>query len=121
MGRRPAPMDDDYAARIAAGEAFVVTEDGRLFGFAVLIAAPDALLLDNVAVDPAARGRGFGRALVAFAEARARARALPCVRLHTNAKMTENLALYPRLGFAETGRGVQDGYDRVFFEKRIAP
>ena len=28
VGRRPFPMDDDYAARIAAGEAFVLETEG---------------------------------------------------------------------------------------------
>ena len=34
--------------------------------------------------------------------------------------MTENIALYTRLGFEETGRGRQDGYDRVFMRKQVA-
>jgi ribosomal protein S18 acetylase RimI-like enzyme len=119
MGRRPAPMDDDLAARVAAGQAFAMVEGGRLLGYAVLVPEAGALLLDAVAVDEAARGRGLGRALVAFAEARARALGLPRVRLCTNATMTENRALYPRLGYVETGRAVEKGFDRVYFEKRL--
>ena len=34
-------------------------------------------------------------------------------------RMTENIALYARLGFEETGRGHEAGYDRVFMRKRI--
>ena len=34
--------------------------------------------------------------------------------------MTENIALYARLGFCETGRGQEAGYDRVFMTKPIA-
>jgi ribosomal protein S18 acetylase RimI-like enzyme len=119
MGRRPGPMDDDYVARVAAGQAFVMAEGGRLLGYVVLIPEADALLLDTVAVDAAARGRGLGRALVAFAEAQARALGLPRVRLYTHATMTENRALYPRLGYGETGRAVEKGFDRVYFEKRL--
>jgi hypothetical protein len=33
--------------------------------------------------------------------------------------MTENIAMYPRLGYRETGRGEQAGYARVFFAKRL--
>ena len=33
--------------------------------------------------------------------------------------MTENIALYRRLGFVETGRGREAGYDRVFMTKRV--
>jgi hypothetical protein len=39
--------------------------------------------------------------------------------LCTNAAMTENLDFYPRRGFHETGRGVQDGFHRVFFAKAL--
>ena len=35
--------------------------------------------------------------------------------------MTENLAFYPHRGFHETGRGLQDGYHRVFFAKTLDP
>ncbi len=31
----------------------------------------------------------------------------------------ENIALYRKLGFVETGRGHQDGYDRVFMAKPL--
>ena len=47
----------------------------------------------------------------------ARARA---VELYTNAQMTENLSLYPRLGYAKTGRRMEDGFDRVFYRKELA-
>ncbi len=33
--------------------------------------------------------------------------------------MTENLAYYPRHGYAETHRAEQDGFRRVFFRKRL--
>jgi hypothetical protein len=33
--------------------------------------------------------------------------------------MTENLAYYPRHGYAETHRAEQDGFSRVFFRKLI--
>ena len=41
------------------------------------------------------------------------------VTLYTNEAMVENLQLYPRLGYVETGRGVEEGYRRVYFEKRL--
>jgi hypothetical protein len=33
--------------------------------------------------------------------------------------MVENLQLYPRLGFVETERRVEDGYRRVYFRKTL--
>ena len=44
---------------------------------------------------------------------------LPEVRLYTNEKMHKNLAVYARLGFEETGRGLDGGYRRVFLRKRL--
>jgi hypothetical protein len=41
------------------------------------------------------------------------------VRLHTNARMVENLALYDRLGFAVERRAPHDGVDRVFLRKAL--
>ncbi|WP_244526270.1 GNAT family N-acetyltransferase [Wenxinia saemankumensis] len=100
IGREPAPMNADHAALIAAGRVQVAAggPGGALEGVVVTCAGDGALLLDTVAVAPAAQGRGLGRALVAAAEAEARARGLPTVRLYTIAAMTANLALYPRLG-----------------------
>ena len=41
------------------------------------------------------------------------------MRLYTNARMTENLSLYPHLGYVEVERREEDGFDRVFFEKGL--
>jgi ribosomal protein S18 acetylase RimI-like enzyme len=121
IGRRPAPMDADVAARIAAGEVHVATDDaGALRGFVVFRPYADHMLLENVAVLPEEAGRGTGSALIRFCEDTARSRGLATVRLYTNARMTENLALYPRLGYTETARRTEDGFDRVFFEKALA-
>ncbi|MBK1660670.1 GNAT family N-acetyltransferase [Paracraurococcus ruber] len=119
VGRRPAPMEDDYAARIAAGQAWLLEAAGALRGLVVLEAHPDHLLLDNIAVDPAAQGTGAGRVLLDFTEAEARRRGLPELRLYTNALMARNIALYERRGFAETGRQVEKGFSRVFMAKRV--
>jgi ribosomal protein S18 acetylase RimI-like enzyme len=119
VGRRPAPMDDDYAARCAAGQAFVLERDGTPAAVLVLDNAPDYLWLDNIAVDPAWQGQGIGRALLTFAEEEARRRNLPELRLLTHQAMLSNIALYARLGYVETDRRVEDGFARVFMAKRL--
>ena len=119
MGKPPGPMLDDYDAIVARGEASVLEIDGTIVGAIVLVDEPDHLLLDNVAVAPSQKGKGLGRQLVAFAEAEARRRGFAEVRLYTHETMTENQALYKRLGFVETHRGEQSGYARVFMTKRL--
>ena len=119
IGKQPGPMLDDYAARIRRHEAWVLVDGHEIAGLLVLIAEADHLLLDNVAVDPERQGRGVGRRLMGFAEQEARRRGYGEVRLYTHAMMHENVAMYPRLGYRETGRGEQDGYARVFFCKRV--
>jgi GNAT superfamily N-acetyltransferase len=120
IGRLPAPMTADYAQAVRDQQAWAAIDDGRVVGFTVLSAKPDYLLLENVAVLPAAQGRGIGALLLAAAEDRARSLGLSQIRLYTNEAMTENLAYYPRHGYAETHRAEQDGYHRVFFRKIVS-
>jgi ribosomal protein S18 acetylase RimI-like enzyme len=120
IGKPPGPMLDDYARRIAEGAVHVLEEaDGSIAAIIVLLVKIDHLLIDNVAVRPDRQGHGLGRALIAIAEAEARRNGFTELRLYTHAKMTENVALYTRLGFVETSRGHEAGYDRVFMRKRI--
>jgi len=119
MGKEPAPMLEDYAALIRAGEVWVLAEGGEVLGVLVMRPADDHLFVDNVAVAPGHQGRGLGRELVAFAEERAEREGLPEVRLYTNEKMHENLAVYARLGFEETERKIDGAYRRVFMRKRL--
>lgn len=120
IGKPPGPMLDDYESLIGARAVHVLAEpDGTIAAIIVLLARPDHLLLDNVAVRPDRQGRGLGHRMIAFAESEARRLGYGELRLYTHARMTENIALYTRLGFAETGRGHQAGYDRVFMTKLL--
>jgi N-acetylglutamate synthase-like GNAT family acetyltransferase len=119
IGREPAPMTDDYAARIKARQAHVLEEDGRIRGLVVLVPETGVMLLDNIAVDPACQGSGLGGRLLAFAEEQARAQGYRVIRLYTNAAMTENIARYQRIGYAETRRDGERGFRRVYMEKQI--
>ncbi len=121
IGKAPGPMLDDYAGLIAAGAVSVLEDpDGVITALIVLLPKPDHLLLDNIAVRPDRQGRGLGRRLIAFAESEARRLGYAELRLYTHETMIENIALYTRLGFRETGRGQEAGYNRVFMTKPIA-
>ena len=119
IGREPAPVTADHAGLIAAGRTSVIEADGKVAGVIVLIPGGDHLLVENVAVSPRMQGRGLGRELMAFAERRAAELGMAELRLYTNQLMTENIALYPALGYTETGRRVEDGFARIYFSKRI--
>jgi len=120
IGRKPAPMVADFSAQIAQGAIFVATDDQDLFqGFIVFYAQEEQMLLENVAVLPIAAGRGIGRALIGFCENTARERGIKAVHLYTNEKMTENLTIYPKLGYAEVARRTENGFNRVYFEKLL--
>jgi GNAT superfamily N-acetyltransferase len=119
IGRAPAPMTADYAQAVRDRQAWVAVEDGQVTGFVILVARPGYLLLENVAVLPAAQGRGIGGRLLGLAEQHARSLGRSEIRLYTNEAMTENLACYPRRGYTETHRAEQDGFRRVFFRKPL--
>ncbi|WP_282760887.1 GNAT family N-acetyltransferase [Komagataeibacter saccharivorans] len=97
-------MLDNYASLIHSGRVHVAVHDGMVHGVLVLIPDADAMLVDNVAVAPAAQGLGIGRRLLEFAENTAAEAGFSHIRLYTNEAMTENFSLYQRIGYAETHR-----------------
>ena len=119
MNRKPAPMVDDYARRVADGQTHVLEAEGMILGILVLEPGDDFLLLDNIAIDPAHHGKGLGRQLMGFAEAEARRQGYAAIVLYTNEVMVENIALYLRLGYAEVERKRVAGYDRVYMRKPV--
>jgi ribosomal protein S18 acetylase RimI-like enzyme len=122
IGMRPGPLDADYAEKLRGGLISVVEAGGRggeVCALLVMVEMPEHMLVENVAVDPGRQGEGIGRALLAHAEQRARAAGLDEMRLYTHSKMTENRAFYRRLGYRETGRRDEAGFDRVFLLKRL--
>lgn len=121
IGREPAPMLADFPAQIAAGQVHVALSDqGAVQGYIVFYPEGRHMMLESVAVLPQAAGRGIGKALIAHCENTAHRAGLNSIRLYTNEKMAENLMIYPRLGYIETGRRSEHGFNRVFFEKRLA-
>ncbi|MEO0822789.1 MAG: GNAT family N-acetyltransferase [Pseudomonadota bacterium] len=119
IGRRPAPMLADFAAQISAGQLRVLEAESVALGYIVFYEQDSALFVEALALRPDAQGAGHGRRLMEAAEAEARARALPAVALYTNARMTTALAFYPALGYRVVSERREDGFDRIYFEKRL--
>src|SRR5262249_54999815 len=114
IGREPAPMVADFAAEVAAGRVVVIATAGAGDGYMIAWPQNDAYLIDNIAIDPARQGQGLGRRLMDHAVGEAKRRCLPAIRLYTNAAMTENLSIYAHMGFVETHRAIENGFNRVY-------
>lgn len=112
-------MTDDYRRHIEAGNIWVLLLDDQLVGLVVLVRQPGHIFLDNVAVSPARQGYGLGRALMDFAEAKAKEFGCKEIHLYTNELMHKNLALYKGLGYEETARRLDSGFRRVFMKKTL--
>lgn len=69
---------------------------------APLRSRPQTFFVYELHLRPEARGRGLGRAAMAFTEERARARGCTEVALHTFAGNTGAIGLYESLGFRAT-------------------
>jgi GNAT superfamily N-acetyltransferase len=119
IGKPPGPMLDDYAQRIADGQVWILADAGDILGILVLEETADGMLLDNIAVAPGQQGKGHGRTLLDFAETEAKRRGWNTIQLYTNALMTENIALYGRIGYVETARVTEKGFDRVYMVKQL--
>jgi ribosomal protein S18 acetylase RimI-like enzyme len=113
------PMTADYAEVIRNRQVTVAERQGAIVGIIVLTVTDEGFLVDNVAVHPSHRGTGLGRALLQFAEAEAQRAGFDAIYLYTHEKMTENLALYARIGYVEYDRRSQGAFSRVYLRKHL--
>lgn len=111
----PSSMHDlkptDLARMAEAGEVWVIGEPA--IACVVLTPKGDALYLGKLVVASQFRGKGFARALVDLAVARAQALGLLAVELQVRVELTENQSIFQNMGFKETGRTAHPGYHRV--------
>ncbi|KAM5347300.1 hypothetical protein ACJ41O_010305 [Fusarium nematophilum] len=123
IGKPPAPMTADYAALLETHAIFVLktNNESTVVGSIILgeDADSDSIKINNLVVDVTAQGRGYGGMLMRYAEGFAKARGRPALTLFTNIKMYENLGLYAKMGFVETERRTEAGYERVYFRKDL--
>ena len=119
IGGPPGPMTDDYAEVIRDRQVTVAERHGAIVGVIVLTVTDEGFLIDNVAVHPAHRGTGLGRALLELAEAEARRAGFDSIYLYTHEKMTENLVLYSRIGYVEYDRRSQGSFSLVYLRKQL--
>jgi ribosomal protein S18 acetylase RimI-like enzyme len=119
IGKPPGPILDDYCRVVQQHQVFVAEESERVIGVLVLIGKKGGILMDNVAVHPEHQGRGLGRQLIQAAETRALEQGFEYLGLYTHERMTENIEMYKRFGYAETKRCFEKGYRRVYMKKKL--
>ena len=119
IGRKPGPMLRDYAEAIRDEQVHVVEQNGRIIGALVLAVTEEGFLLEMIAVLPSAQGTGVGRRLLEFSEAEARRQGYAAIYLYTHEKMTENQALYSKIGYLEYDRRTEQGLARVYMRKEL--
>jgi ribosomal protein S18 acetylase RimI-like enzyme len=103
IGAVPKPATEDYGPRIEHGDVWLLEAGQDVAGVAAFERQAGFLLIYSIAVVPEHQHKGYGRALLAFAEKRAIELGLREVRLYTNQRMTANLQLYRAAGYAEVG------------------
>jgi GNAT superfamily N-acetyltransferase len=99
IGREPKPMMADYDVAVRDHRFDLLEIDGVLVGLIETIEEPGQLLIENVAIAPDFQRRGFGRELLAHAEAIALAAGYERTRLYTNRRFAGNVVLYLKLGY----------------------
>ncbi len=121
LGREPRPMTADYECAVVEHRVDLIEGGGDLQALMETIVRPEDLLIVNVAVAPAHQGRGLGRQLLVHADRLAHEADRGLVRLYTNQRMTENIALYTRSGFAVERLEAHAEFGTVVHMMRLLP
>jgi len=113
-------MTADYETAVRAHRFDLLEVGVALAGLIETIDEGDGLLVENLAVSPVFQRRGFGRQLMAQAEAVAASLGHELIRLFTNQKFEENITLYQRLGYRiDSFQDLGAGTVRVDMSKRL--
>ena len=119
IGKPPAPMLLDFSSEIEKKHVWLADTNGKVVGVLVQYETENGFYIDTVAVDPLYQGTGVGKELLQFAEQVALRHGYDSIYLCTNVKMTENQVFYPRIGYVEYDRKLDEGYDRIFYRKTL--
>ena len=130
--KSPADIAAMIRTRQGDGHGFLVTEDeGRILGFATYARFRGGVgyartMEHTILLDPAAHGRGLGRALMQAVEDHARARGAISIFAGVSAENPAGRAFHAALGYAEVAILQRVGYkfgrtmDLVLMQKFLA-
>jgi GNAT superfamily N-acetyltransferase len=98
---------------------YVLDADGEVEGTLTLYILPNLThggrpiaIVESVVVDQRAQGSGFGRLLMAYAEAQARAAGCYKIALTSNRRRADAHRFYERLGYERTHQGFTKYFDK---------
>ncbi|HEX5310785.1 GNAT family N-acetyltransferase [Aquabacterium sp.] len=95
------------------GFVFSLSHEGPVVGVCALFKESDERFqLARMAVDPAVRGKGYGRALIEHAIAQATLQGAKSLYLLSNTVLAPAISLYEQFDFRVTARGQQPVYAR---------
>jgi ribosomal protein S18 acetylase RimI-like enzyme len=109
-GVTPIPLKWDYAAVLRDWDVFLAEDADGLAGVLILHVRQADLFLESISVATHARGTGLGGRLLAATETAAATAGRAVVRLLTNEKNVDLIALYRRTGY--TVETIEDMGDR---------
>jgi ribosomal protein S18 acetylase RimI-like enzyme len=115
----PRPMTDDYAEVIRTRRVAVAERRGEIVGLLVPVSMTRASSSITSRSTPSHQGTGLGRALLELAEVAAREAQFDSIYLYTHERMTENLALYSRIGYVEYDRRLHGDARIVYLRKKL--
>lgn len=118
-GEQPVQVQRDYAQLIGDREVLVAHIESAIVGVLLLARTEKGFLLDEIAVVPACQGQGIGRALLEMAERAAVHQGFGSIYALVHPKMTESVALFTKIGYAEYENRSVDGDTRVYLRKRF--
>ena len=111
-------VDRDLASNPAkvidnGGFVFSLTENGQVAGVCALFKeSNERFQLARMAVSPAMRGKGLGRALIEHAISQAKLKGATSLYLLTNTVLAPAISLYESVGFTVTSRCQHPVYSR---------
>ncbi len=113
-------MLEDYAEVLRSRNVFVGESDKRVIGALVLSMTGEGFLLESVAIHPSETGKGYGHAILQFAEQEALAEGHASIHLYTHEKMERNVQLYQKSGYVIYDRRTEGPYARIFMRKMLS-
>lgn len=134
------PTEATASAALARGDLFVLEDNGRIVGAAIInqsqcdgyetanwqypAADSEIMVLHTLVIDPDVARSGYGKAFVGFYEEYARKQGCRYLRMDTNARNSRARAMYAKLGYKEIGvistvfNGIA-GVNLVLLEKAV--